>query len=59
MKKPWQSKTIWANLILALSAFVPSVQDWMLAHPTVLPALFTVANIALRLITKEKISLLD
>ena len=56
-KKPWFSKTLWTNLVLAVVAFLPGVGDWFSANPTVLPLVFTGANIVLRLVTKDKIGL--
>lgn len=58
-KKPWQSKTVWTNLILAVVAFMPSVGDWFQANPQVIVVLFTVVNLILRAVTKDKIELLD
>lgn len=56
-KKPWLSKTIWTNLVLAVSPFIPGVQEWIAANPTALVMLFSVVNIVLRLVTKDKIGL--
>ena len=59
-KKPWQSKTIWTNVILALLALLsPTAQAWASDHPEVLPLFFTAVNVALRFITKDAVSLND
>ena len=58
-KKPWLSKTIWMNLILAIVAFIPSVGQWFAENPSVFIVVFSVANIILRLVTKGKIELLE
>lgn len=58
-KKPWLSKTIWTNVILAGVAFIPSVHEWFSSNVEALPIVFTVVNILLRLITKDKIALTD
>ena len=58
-KKPWLSKTLITNTIMAVAAFFPGVQAFMQSHPLALVEALTVANIALRLVTKDKISLQD
>lgn len=59
MKKPWQSKTIWLNIILALTALIPSVHDFIVARPELLALFFAGVNMILRLVSKDKIQLLD
>lgn len=54
-KKPWQSKTLIANLILAVLAFFPAVKDHVTAEQ--LGMIFAIVNAGLRLVTKDKISL--
>jgi len=55
MKKPWLSKTLWVNAIVAGVAFFPSVAGKFDASQV---ALFLGAmNILLRMITKDKIGL--
>ena len=57
-KKPWQSKTILLNFICAASAlFIPSVGEWVNAHPLEVTSLFSILNIVLRVISKDKISI--
>lgn len=56
-KKPWQSKTLWINLLIAASAFVPQVHTLLVANPEVVAAVFAGLNIVLRLISKDKVSL--
>lgn len=56
-KSPWESKTLWTNLVLAMIAFVPSVDEIIKGNPQIIVVAFAVINSALRLITKEKISL--
>lgn len=58
-KKPWLSKTLWMNLLMAASSFIPSVGSWMSAHTELVMAGWSALNMALRLITKDKISLQD
>lgn len=58
MKKPWQSKTILMNFVVAAGAlFYPPVAEWVSAHPIEISSLFAVMNIVLRVVTKDKISI--
>lgn len=56
-KSVLQSKTIWVNLIFAIAAFFPSVQTYITAHPELIPTVFAVLNIGLRLITKQGVEI--
>lgn len=57
-KPAYLSKTLWVNALLAVSAlFVPSINEWVVVNPDSVAIVFTVVNFALRLITKDKISL--
>ena len=56
-KKPWQSKTVWLNLIAALAAFSPVGSEWVQSHEQVFLIGFSALNIILRLVTKDKISI--
>lgn len=58
-KKPWLSKTIWTNVILALVSFFPPVHDYLKANPETLVFIFSIANVILRLITKKEITWQD
>lgn len=53
--KPWLSKTIIANVVMAVAAFFPTVN----AHltPETLATVFTVVNIILRSVTKTGLSI--
>lgn len=55
--KPWFSRTLWINLLVAGSAFIPTVGDFVKAHPDWVIMGFSMLNMGLRLITKDKISL--
>lgn len=56
VKKPYLSKTLILNLIVAVCAmFGPEVSDY--AKPESIILVLTVANMVLRLVTKEKIGL--
>lgn len=60
MKKPWQSKTIIVNFIVAAAAlFYPPAHEWVQAHPMEISSLFAIVNVVLRLVTKDKISILE
>jgi hypothetical protein len=54
-KKPWESKTIWVNLIMAGLAFVPQIQ--VLASPEVIGGVFAAVNGLLRLVTKTGVTI--
>jgi hypothetical protein len=53
-KKPWQSKTLWVNTIMAIAAFFPSVSG--LVTPEAVGTIFMVVNTVLRFTTSKKIS---
>jgi len=57
-KPSYLSKTVIVNLIMALSAFVPSVNAYLVANPEIVMSVLAGVNILLRFFTKEKISLL-
>ncbi len=52
MKKIWQSKTLWANVLGAISYFAAQ-QFGVNIPPDVVATILTTINIALRLITKD------
>lgn len=56
-KKPWQSKTLWVNFIMA--AFALFQPEWIpyAEDPTNVAVLFTVVNVILRLTTDKKIEI--
>jgi hypothetical protein len=53
MKKPWTSKTVWVNFIVALAAFIPGAASFFTENNVVI--LMTVVNVILRFVTKDKI----
>ena len=55
VKKPWQSKTILANFIVAALAFVPDIAA--IVSPEVVMQGLAIINIVLRLVTKDHIGL--
>jgi hypothetical protein len=65
-KKPWQSKTLLLNgivgLMLCVGLFFPQVSvvtPWIQAHGAEIGTAWSVLNVVLRLISKDKISLTD
>lgn len=65
-KKPWQSKTILLNAIMAiavgLAPFIPQlsgVSDYVALHASLFTSIWGVLNMAIRFISKDKISLVD
>jgi hypothetical protein len=60
VKKPWLSKTLWMNAIMAVSAlFLPGVGEWITAHPMEILYIVTGLNFLLRFVSKGKIQLSD
>ncbi len=66
VKKPWQSKTILLNAVLGLAAFVAifipgaeSVKAFIDVHAVQIGLGWSVLNMILRAVTKDKISLGD
>lgn len=66
IKKPWQSKTIVLNAIIGLATFaaliIPSaasIKDFINSNAVTIGAVWSVLNIILRTISKDKISLID
>lgn len=58
MKKPWQSKTLIVNVLVAILAIAwPPAHDYVVAHPDVVMYILAGVNVLLRLITKDKIGL--
>lgn len=56
-KSPLLSKTIWANVLMLASAFIPQVQQWMQSNPEGFTMLITIVNIALRFISQGKLEI--
>lgn len=57
-KKPWLSKTLWVNAIVAVLAIAaPSAQEYVSAHPEVVMVGFSIINIILRAVTKLEIKI--
>ncbi len=54
-KPVWQSKTLWANLILASAAFYPPANDWINNHGIVFSLGLSILNIGLRSISSKKL----
>lgn len=66
IKKPWESKTVWINFVIALtgavSLFAPGasvISDWIKAHGDTLAVFWGLLNIVIRSVTKDHISLVD
>jgi hypothetical protein len=57
-KKPYQSKTLIVNAVVAvLALFAPGAAEFISSHPGEVAVAFSMINMALRLISKDKISL--
>ena len=59
VKPVWQSKTAWVNVIMAIAAFIPPVNDYIGKHPEAFVWGFAALNMVLRLISKGRIVLND
>lgn len=59
-KNPLLSKTLWTNLIMAIGAlFIPAVNEWMSQNVEMVALIWSGINMVLRLVTKQKLGLLD
>ena len=56
-KKPWKSKTLWLNLLVAAGAMMPWEPAKEIFSEASLVMILSVVNMAMRLISKEKIGL--
>lgn len=57
-KKPWQSKTLWTNFLIALATlFIPGAEDFIKAHTEMVIMGITFLNTLIRLITQGKVEL--
>ena len=56
-KKPWASKTLWLNLLVAAGAMMPWEPVKEVMSEANLVMLLSVVNMVLRLVSKEKIGL--
>jgi len=54
-KKPWQSKTNWVALLIAVASFFPQVQALIISNPEGFGVLISGVFTALRFVTKNKI----
>lgn len=54
-KKPWQSKTLWVSLVVAIVPFFPPAQALILANPEVVSIALGGIFSVLRLATKDKV----
>ncbi len=59
-KKPWFSKTLWINVLLAVFAIAaPSVSTWISGNMESVSLIFVGINMILRFASKEKLSLTE
>ena len=57
-KPSYKSKTLWVNFITALCAlFFPAASEFMSQHPDKVMLGFSILNIILHFITKDKVEL--
>lgn len=55
VKKPWQSKTNWVALIVAVSAFIPNIQKLIVENPEAFSMAIGGVFALLRQVTKDRI----
>jgi|TARA_R100000501_G_C2605532_1_gene101435 hypothetical protein len=58
MKKPWKSKTLWANLLVGLLA-VSGLREKLSIGADQVVLVLSVVNMVLRLVTKDKVGLVE
>ena len=58
MKKPWKSKTLWANLLVGLLA-VSGLREKLSIGADQVLMILSVVNMVLRLVTKDKVGLVE
>ena len=58
MKKPWQSKTLWANCVVGVLA-VSGLREKLGVGADQVLMVLSVVNMVLRLVTKDKVGLLE
>lgn len=56
-KSFWASKTVWVNGVFAIIASLPPISDWISSNPELTTSILGIANIGLRMITKQEITL--
>lgn len=56
VKKPWLSKTLWTNLIVAATAFYPPASGWIAAHVELFSLGWGALNMILRMVTKDSLT---
>ena len=58
MKKPWKSKTLWANMLVGLLA-VSGLREKLSIGADQVLMILSVVNMVLRLVTKDKVGLVE
>lgn len=59
VKKPWLSRTLWANFAVAAVAFFPGAASFVQSHPLLIVELLACVNFGLRLVSHDKLALQD
>jgi hypothetical protein len=54
-KSVFWSKTIWVNVVMAVSAFFPMVHEFIIANPDLFAMFWSLVNVVLRLITNQEL----
>jgi len=58
MKKPWKSKTLWANCLVGVLA-VSGLREKLSIGADQVVLVLSVVNMVLRLVTKDKVGLVE
>lgn len=56
IKKPWESKTVWANAIIGVAPLIPGASGWIAENPQGFGVAVGLLNVVLRFITTKKLS---
>ena len=57
VKKPWQSKTLWIGLVVAIAPFFPPAQAVLIANPELVGMFVGALFAGLRVVSEKKLVL--
>ena len=58
-KKPWLSKMVWLGLATGVAPFVPGMGEWIAKNVEMVGMLWGALAVAIRFVTKDRVSLRD
>lgn len=56
-KKPWESKTVWVGILMALAPLIPGASDFMSQNPELVNSLVVTIFMVLRAVSGGRIAL--